>query len=56
MRSQLSSSLLTMLVVAPNKNHILAAFHLPYGGNDVLYPSISSVNHFRAMSWTFTLV
>lgn len=32
-----------------NKNHILAAFHLPYGGNDVLYPSISSVNQFRAI-------
>ena len=26
---------------------ILAAFHLPYGGNDGLYSSISSVNHFR---------
>ena len=26
---------------------ILAAFHLPDGGNDGLYPSISSVNHFR---------
>ena len=29
------------------KNYILAAFHLPGGGNDNLYPSISSVNHFR---------
>lgn len=26
---------------------ILAAFHLPHGGNSGLYPSISSVNHFR---------
>ena len=26
---------------------ILAAFHLPNGGNDGLYPSMSSVNHFR---------
>jgi len=26
---------------------ILAAFHLPHGGNDGLYDSISSVNHFR---------
>ena len=33
----------------PNKNHILAAFHLPHGGVEVLYPSISSVNHFRAI-------
>lgn len=28
---------------------ILAAFHFPDGGNTVLYPSISSVNHFRSM-------
>lgn len=34
---------------SPYKNHIIAAFHLPYGGNDVLYPSISSVNQFRAV-------
>ena len=27
---------------------ILAAFHLPNGGSDALYASISSVNHFRA--------
>ncbi len=33
----------------PYKNYILAAFHLPNGGNDVLYPSISSVNNFRAI-------
>ncbi|MCY3896474.1 MAG: hypothetical protein OXG17_08395 [Chloroflexi bacterium] len=33
----------------PYKNHVLAAFHLPHGGNAVLYPSISSVNHFRAI-------
>ena len=26
---------------------ILAAFHLPHGGDSVFYPSISSVNHFR---------
>ena len=26
---------------------VLAAFHLPRGGNSVLYPSISLVNHFR---------
>ena len=32
-----------------DKHHILAAFHLPHGGNSVLYPSISSVNHFRAI-------
>ncbi|MCY3956868.1 MAG: hypothetical protein OXG65_01100 [Chloroflexi bacterium] len=31
-----------------NRRHpIMAAFHLPYGRNDGLYPSISSVNHFR---------
>ena len=29
------------------KHYILAAFHLPKGGNEGLYPSISSVNHFR---------
>lgn len=29
------------------RHEILAAFHLPYGGNQGLYPSISSVNHFR---------
>ena len=29
------------------KHYILAAFHLPEGGNNALYPSISSVNHFR---------
>ncbi|MCY3748963.1 MAG: hypothetical protein OXG64_06675 [Chloroflexi bacterium] len=28
---------------------ILAAFYLPDGGDSVLYPSISSVNHFRAI-------
>ena len=28
---------------------ILAAFHLPHGGDRVLYPSISSVNHFRSI-------
>ncbi len=28
---------------------ILAAFHLPDGGNSVLYSSISSVNHFRSI-------
>ena len=33
----------------PDKHAILAAFHLPDGGNTVLYPSISSVNHFRAV-------
>ena len=32
-----------------NKHAILAAFHLPDGGESVLYPSISSVNHFRAI-------
>ena len=30
-----------------SRYRILAAFHLPEGGNDALYPSISSVNHFR---------
>ena len=34
---------------APDTHAILAAFHLPDGGNTVLYPSISSVNHFRAI-------
>lgn len=29
------------------RHAILAAFHLPSGGETVLYPSISSVNHFR---------
>lgn len=28
-------------------HQILAAFHLPHGGNSGLYPAISSVNHFR---------
>lgn len=28
---------------------ILAAFHLPHGGNSVFNPSISSVNHFRSI-------
>lgn len=28
---------------------ILAAFHMPNGGQDALYSSISSVNHFRAI-------
>ena len=27
----------------------LAAFHLPYGGEEVLYPSISTVNQFRVV-------
>ena len=31
------------------RHPILAAFHLPRGGNSVLYPSISSVNHFRSI-------
>lgn len=30
------------------RHAILSAFHLPGGGNSVLYPTISSVNHFRA--------
>ncbi|MDE2870006.1 MAG: hypothetical protein OXN91_15330 [Chloroflexota bacterium] len=30
-----------------HRHSILAAFHLPYGGSDGLYPTISSVNHFR---------
>ncbi len=35
---------------------ILAAFHLPSGGNVAVYPSISSVNHFRAvLSYYFDL-
>ena len=29
------------------KHYILSAFHLPEGGNDGLYPSITPVNHFR---------
>ncbi len=33
----------------PDKHAILAAFHFPDGGNSLLYPSISSVNHFRFM-------
>ena len=28
---------------------VLAAFHLPAGGNAAVYPSISSVNHFRVI-------
>ena len=32
-----------------DKHAILAALHLPNGGNRVLYPSISSVNHFRVI-------
>ena len=32
-----------------SKHNILAAFHLPDGGNSAVYPSISSVNHFRAI-------
>ena len=31
------------------RHPILAAFHLPDGGGDALYSSISSVNHFRAI-------
>ena len=31
------------------RHSILAAFHLPDGGTAALYPSISSVNHFRAI-------
>lgn len=30
-----------------HRHSILAAFHLPHGGSDDLYPTISSVNHFR---------
>ena len=30
-----------------NTHAVLSAFHLPDGGNDGLYPSISLVNHFR---------
>ena len=30
-------------------NFVLAAFHLPDGGEAAVYPSISSVNHFRAI-------
>ena len=32
-----------------DRHAILAAFHLPNGGDRALYPSISSVNHFRAI-------
>ncbi len=32
-----------------SKEGILAAFHLPNGGTSVLYPSLSPVNHFRAI-------
>ncbi len=32
-----------------DRHAILAAFHFPDGGNTVLYPSISSVNHFRSV-------
>lgn len=32
-----------------DRHAILAAFHFPDGGNTVLYPSISSVNHFRSI-------
>lgn len=31
------------------RNAILAAYHLPNGGNEVLYPSITSVNSFRVI-------
>ena len=31
----------------PNRHAVLSAFHLPYGGNHGLYPSVSLVNHFR---------
>ena len=42
----------TVIVVAGDHGNqysyeILAAFHVPYGGQVGLYPSISSVNHFR---------
>ena len=30
-----------------HRHSILSAFHLPSGGTDALYPTISSVNHFR---------
>ena len=33
--------------VGLDKHKILAAYHLPHGGNNLLYPSISSVNTFR---------
>ena len=33
----------------PDRHFILAAFHFPDGGSSVLYPSISSVNHFRSI-------
>ena len=32
-----------------NPHAILAAFHFPHGGERILYPSISSVNHFRSI-------
>ena len=32
-----------------NRHKIFAAYHLPHGGNDLLYPSISSVNTFRVL-------
>ena len=32
-----------------SREGILAAFYLPNGGASVLYPSVSSVNHFRAI-------
>ena len=32
-----------------DRHAILAAFHFPDGGNTILYPSISSVNHFRSV-------
>ena len=34
---------------APHRNDILAAFLLPDGGASAVYPSITSVNHFRAI-------
>lgn len=33
--------------IGPHRHAILSAFHLPNGGTDGLYPSISVVNHFR---------
>ena len=33
----------------PFRNDILAAFLLPDGGESAVYPSITSVNHFRAI-------
>lgn len=32
-----------------DRHKVLAAFHLPNGGNNMLYPTISSVNHFRSI-------